>query len=80
MFFICLSCLGLTNPNGNALALAPFTRTVGSASALLGFVQIGVASLMSAGVGLFNISNATPSVVLMCVTSVIALVILLGRR
>lgn len=80
MFFICLSCLGLTNPNGNALALAPFTRTVGSASALLGFMQIGVASLMSAGVGLFNISNATPSVLLMCVTSVIALVILLGRR
>jgi len=76
MFFICLSCIGLTNPNGNALALAPFTRTVGSASALLGFVQIGVASLMSAGVGLFNITNAIPSVALMCGTSVIALVLL----
>jgi DHA1 family bicyclomycin/chloramphenicol resistance-like MFS transporter len=76
MFFVCLSCIGLTNPNGNALALAPFTRTVGSASALLGFVQIGVASLMSAGVGLFNITNAIPSVALMCGGSVIALVML----
>lgn len=76
MFFMCLSCLGLTNPNGNALALAPFTRTVGSASALLGFIQIGVASLMSAGVGLFNISNAIPSVALMCASSVVALVLL----
>jgi DHA1 family bicyclomycin/chloramphenicol resistance-like MFS transporter len=76
MFFICLSCLGLTNPNGNALALAPFTRTVGSASALLGFIQIGVASLMSAGVGLLNVSSAIPSVALMCGGSVIAWMVL----
>ncbi len=80
MFFICLSCLGLTNPNGNALALAPFTRTVGSASALLGFIQIGVASLMSFGVGLFNAANALPSVALMCATAVIALMMLLFNR
>jgi len=80
MFFICLSCIGLTNPNGNALALAPFTRTVGSASALMGFIQIGVASLMSAGVGLFNLTNAFPSVALMCVSSSIALTILLLSR
>ncbi len=45
-FFICLSCIGLINPNGNALALSPFTRTVGSASALLGCIQIGLASLV----------------------------------
>lgn len=80
MFFICLSCLGLTNPNGNALALAPFTRTVGSASALLGFIQIGVASLMSFGVGLFNATNALPSVFLMSATSAIALVMLLASK
>jgi DHA1 family bicyclomycin/chloramphenicol resistance-like MFS transporter len=80
MFFICLSCLGLTNPNGNALALAPFTRTVGSASALLGFIQIGVASLMSFGVGLFNATNALPSVFLMSVTSAIALTMLLASK
>lgn len=80
MFFICLSCLGLTNPNGNALALAPFTRTVGSASALLGFIQIGVASLMSFGVGLFNATNALPSVFLMSSTSAIALVMLLASK
>ncbi len=79
MFFICLSCLGLTNPNGNALALAPFTRTVGSASALLGFIQIGVASLISVGVGLFNANGAFPSVLLMTISSAIGLIILLNR-
>jgi DHA1 family bicyclomycin/chloramphenicol resistance-like MFS transporter len=73
MFFICLSCLGLINPNGSALALSPFTRTVGSASALMGFIQIGVASLASFGVGLFNSIDVLPVVLLMVTTSSIAL-------
>lgn len=79
-FFICLSCIGLINPNGNALALSPFTRTVGSASALLGFIQIGLASLVSFGVGLFNASDAIPVVALMTITSSIALLIIFRGR
>jgi MFS transporter, DHA1 family, multidrug resistance protein len=76
MFFICLSCIGFINPNANALALAPFTRTIGSASALMGCTQIGIAALSSFGVGLFNATDAVPIVTLMLVTSSIALVIL----
>ncbi len=79
-FFICLSCIGLINPNGNALALSPFTRTVGSASALLGFIQIGLASLVSFGVGLFNAADAIPIVALMTITSSIALLIILRSK
>ncbi|HWU84867.1 MAG TPA: multidrug effflux MFS transporter, partial [Rhodocyclaceae bacterium] len=41
MFFAWLSCLGLIYPNAAVLALAPFSRNAGSASALLGFLQIG---------------------------------------
>src|SRR6478609_1542841 len=74
MFFICLSCIGFINPNANALALAPFTRTIGSASALMGCTQIGIAALSSFGVGLFNATDALPIVTLMLVTSSIALV------
>jgi DHA1 family bicyclomycin/chloramphenicol resistance-like MFS transporter len=80
MFFICLSCLGLINPNGSALALAPFTRTIGSASALLGFIQIGVASFASAGVGLFNSVSAVPCVLLMTITSAIALILFIRKK
>jgi DHA1 family bicyclomycin/chloramphenicol resistance-like MFS transporter len=81
MFFICLSCIGLINPNANALALAPFTRTIGSASALMGCSQIGIAALSSFGVGLFNTTEALPVVVLMAITSCIALVIFIaGQR
>jgi DHA1 family bicyclomycin/chloramphenicol resistance-like MFS transporter len=76
MFFLCLSCIGLTNPNANALALAPFSRTVGSASALMGCIQIGVAALVSVGVGVLKASNALPVVMLMLITAVVAFVIL----
>ncbi len=77
MFFICLSCIGFINPNANALALAPFTRTIGSASALMGCTQIGIAALSSFGVGLFNTIDAVPIITLIVLTSSIALVILL---
>jgi DHA1 family bicyclomycin/chloramphenicol resistance-like MFS transporter len=81
LFFIALSCLGLTNPNATALALAPFSKNVGSASALLGFLQIGVAGLASAGIGLFNATDSVPVALIMTVTSVVALGILMfGRK
>lgn len=81
MFFICLACLGVLNPNANALALAPFTKNVGSAAALMGCLQIGVASLASTGVGLLNTSNMVPIVALLVATAMAALVILLvGSR
>jgi DHA1 family bicyclomycin/chloramphenicol resistance-like MFS transporter len=76
LFFIALSCLGLTNPNATALALAPFSKNVGSASALLGFLQIGVAGLASACVGLFNASDSTPVAATMTFTSILAFFIL----
>lgn len=75
MFFLCLSCIGLTNPNSNALALAPFTRTLGSASALMGCIQIGVAALVSVGVGVLNVKNELPIVVLMVTTAALAYII-----
>jgi MFS transporter, DHA1 family, multidrug resistance protein len=81
MFFISLSCIGLINPNANALALAPFTRTIGSASALMGCTQIGIAALSSFGVGLFNTTDAIPIVILMVITSSTALIIfIMGQR
>jgi MFS transporter, DHA1 family, multidrug resistance protein len=81
LFFIALTCLGLTNPNANALGLAPFTRNIGSASALLSFLQIGIAGLSSGGVGIFNATNSVPVASIMTGTSIVALGILaLGRK
>lgn len=81
LFFICLGCIGLSNPNANALALAPFTRNIGSAASLLNFIQIGVASLASSGVGLSDTKDITLIVALMLITCAIALIILtIGRK
>ncbi|PZR30099.1 MAG: Bcr/CflA family drug resistance efflux transporter [Azospira oryzae] len=79
--FICLSCIGIINPNAAALSLAPFTRNIGSASALMGFTQIGIAALASSGVGLLNATGIFPIALLMAIPACMALAILIiGQR
>jgi DHA1 family bicyclomycin/chloramphenicol resistance-like MFS transporter len=81
LLFILLSCLGLTYPNAAALALAPFDKNVGSASALLGFIQIGAAALASACVGIFNSTEILPVLIIFAATAWVALAIFtLGQR
>lgn len=80
LFFFFLSCLGLTYPNASALALAPFTKNFGSASALLGFLQIGISGLISSGVGLLNPRGIAPVTAMLAGISVIAFLILLAGR
>lgn len=76
MFLLVLSCLGAINPNASALALAPFQSNLGSASALMGSLQIGIAGCVSAFIGVFDLKNIIPVPALMVATSAIALAIL----
>lgn len=81
MLFVFLSCLGLTNPNTAALALAPFDRNAGSASSLMGALQMGFGALASVVVSLYKVNSAVPLAAVMAGTAVLALLILLtGRR
>ncbi|MGI4862629.1 MAG: multidrug effflux MFS transporter [Janthinobacterium lividum] len=80
LLFLFLCCLGFTNPNTSALSLAPFTRNAGSASALMGAIQMGMGALASVGVSLFNVHSALPMVAIMAATSLLALVVLLAGR
>lgn len=81
MFFLALGCIGICNPNASALALSPFERNVGSASALLGCTQIGVAALASSGVSLLAAADILPIVCLMAATAGVALLIhAFGKR
>jgi len=59
---------GLILPNSTALAIAPHARIAGSASALLGFAQMGIASLSGWVVGLLHggSSLAMASVIAAC--------------
>lgn len=77
LFFFFLSAIGLTYPNAAALGLAPFSKDAGSASALLGFLQAGIGSLISTGIGFLG---ASAIVTLLSGTAVTALLILfIGR-
>lgn len=60
LFFICLTCVGLTYPNAAAIALAPFSKDAGRASALLGFVQTGVGSVITMGIGVLGVRSVVP--------------------
>jgi MFS transporter, DHA1 family, multidrug resistance protein len=74
LFFLFLSCIGLTYPNAAALGLAPFTRDAGRASALMGFLQTGTGALVSLGIGFLG---ASAIVTLLSATALVALLILL---
>jgi DHA1 family bicyclomycin/chloramphenicol resistance-like MFS transporter len=78
--FLYLCCLGFTNPNTSALSLAPFTRNAGSASALMGAIQMALGALASVSVSLFNTHNAIPMVAIMFGTALSALLVLLISR
>ena len=81
LLFIALSSLGLAFPNAAALALAPFDHNIGSASAMLGFLQIGVSSLASASLGIFDSHRILPVVAILAATAWIGLAIfLIGKR
>ena len=81
MLFSYLSCLGFLSPNASALALAPFTRNAGSASALLGCLQIGISSLASTFIGILNAQDSLPIIAVMAGSGILGLIMLLwGTR
>jgi len=81
LLFVSLSSLGLAYPNAAALALVPFDRNIGSASAMLGFLQIGTSGLASASIGIFDSHTMMPVTLVLAATSWIGFAILLaGKR
>jgi DHA1 family bicyclomycin/chloramphenicol resistance-like MFS transporter len=81
LLFLALSSLGLAFPNAATLALVAIDHNIGSASAMLGFLQIGISGLASASVGIFDSHNMLPVTVILAATSWIGLAIfLIGTR
>jgi MFS transporter, DHA1 family, multidrug resistance protein len=81
LLFIYLSCLGFILPNSSALAMSPFTKGAGSASALMGAIQMGIGACVSILVSVIQGSSLLPMAALMSGCSVLALSVLLtGKR
>jgi DHA1 family bicyclomycin/chloramphenicol resistance-like MFS transporter len=58
--FVCIASVGLVGPNTAAAAMAPYGRTAGSASALLGTLQFVVGALSGIVVGVLYNGTALP--------------------
>jgi DHA1 family bicyclomycin/chloramphenicol resistance-like MFS transporter len=81
MLFLFLGCLGISNPNTAGLTMAPFAKNAGSASALMGAIQLGLGALASFAVGIFVKDSLLPMVLIMTVTTIIAFIVLnVGKR
>lgn len=80
-FFVLLACIGLSNPNSAALAMAPFGTRAGSAAALIGFLQMSIGALASVLVGILKSQQLAPLSAIFVGTSALALVVLIfGSR
>lgn len=81
MLFLFLACLGISNPNTAGLTLAPFAKNTGSASALMGAIQLGLGALASFAIGVFVKDSVTPMVAIMTTTTITAFIVLnIGKR
>lgn len=79
--FLYLSCQGFTFPNSSALSMAPFTRNAGSASALMGTIQMSIGAASSALVSYLSNHTAIPMTGMMAACVLVALtVLLIGGR
>ena len=67
-----LACVGIANPNTAALTLAPFDKNAGTASALLGAIQMGLGSLISVFISLFEKPSLTPLAIAFLMSSILA--------
>lgn len=81
LIWIFLSTQGFAFPNSSALSLAPFSRNAGTASALMGAVQLGIGAIATALVSVLNNNTAMPMAAVMCACAISSFIILLvGRR
>ncbi len=79
--FLLLGCVGIANPNTSALTLAPFDKNAGTASSLMGAIQIGLGSLISIFMSLFEKPSLTPLAIAFLMASIFAFFMLkLGSR
>ncbi|HUH32423.1 MAG TPA: multidrug effflux MFS transporter [Daejeonella sp.] len=81
LIFLFLCCQGFSFPNSSALALTPFSKNAGSASALMGSLQMALGAFASVMVSVLSNNTALPMTGIMAACAITALLILLmGRR
>jgi len=72
LIFVCLCTTGFLFPNIMALALDPFPKSAGSASALMGAMQYSLGALAGSCVGFFHDGTARPMALTMAGCAIVA--------
>lgn len=81
LLFSYLAFAGIIGPNASALSLMPFEKNAGSASALMGAVQMAIGALSSVLIGFITARELFPFTLIFVATAFVGLSILfLGRR
>jgi DHA1 family bicyclomycin/chloramphenicol resistance-like MFS transporter len=81
LIWVFLSTQGFAFPNSSALCLAPFTKNAGTASALMGAIQLGIGAVSTALVSILNNGTAMPMAAVMCACALGSFtVLLIGRK
>ncbi|MEP6627575.1 MAG: Bcr/CflA family multidrug efflux MFS transporter [Ginsengibacter sp.] len=81
LIWVFLSTQGFAFPNSSALSLAPFSKNAGTASALMGAIQLGIGAISTALVSFFNNDTAMPMAAVMCICAITSFIVLLiGRK
>lgn len=78
--FLYLTTVGIILPNSSALVLAPFSHNAGTASSLMGALQLGFGALASFIVSIASSTSSMPMAIAMLVCSVLACTVLLVGR
>ncbi|MGI9282789.1 MAG: Bcr/CflA family multidrug efflux MFS transporter [Endozoicomonas sp.] len=74
---IYISCIGLTGPNSNALALSHFPKSAGTANAMAGALRFTIGGVSSAVVGLLHNGTAVPMAAVMAICGLLSVASLL---
>ncbi|MEP6844950.1 MAG: multidrug effflux MFS transporter [Panacibacter sp.] len=77
LIFVFLCCQGFIFPNSSALSLAPFSKNAGSASAVLGTIQMSIGAFSSAMVSVLSNNSALPMSGIMALCSVSGFAVLM---
>ena len=80
LILLFLSCQGFVFPNSSALSMAPFSKNAGSASALMGGIQLAVGAITSGLVSMLTNGTAVPMAGVMAACALGSFCILLAGR
>jgi MFS transporter, DHA1 family, multidrug resistance protein len=76
LIFLFLGCQGFSFPNASALSMAPFKKEAGTASALMGAVQMSFGALAAGLVGFLSDGTSLPMTGVMATCAVMGLITL----